>query len=557
MGGDWSFGLGDASITDAPLEALLDQLPFCVQVHALDDGFTVRYRNRRDRERLRKVDPEVASAHDPRLRSLAERAAATRQRGHVEISVTGRGGERLAWDWTISPLLDAGGDVVGLISVVEDITSPVVARRRMEDALGQGMQLLLEIAQLAEEQDDPDELLSTVAERVAGLLGADRVGFYEYCPDRKLLAPGIGVRPDEFGGPDVPATLPCDPGKSDLAAQVVFNGRIYRGTVDLGRQELWEYAPLRDLTREGDARVILVPWRAGQERMGVVLAQRTRRRDDFTHEEGIALMAAGHAAGLVCQRKRAERKLVERAAELESLEQAKSHFLRLASHELRGPVALLNGYVSMVFDGDVPPERRQDVHRIVLQALDRMNLLLGQLVDVTRLQENRLQLEKVEVDLRDLVRSSAGRVLPLLERGREADFELDLPEVPVPVLVDVLRIEMALQNLLDNAFKYSVAGDRVQCCLLVEGGMVAVAVRDEGIGISDDERATLFTRFGRAVNARNSHIRGTGLGLFISREIARMHGGDISVTSAEGHGSCFELVLPAPVAGLEHVMGDG
>jgi signal transduction histidine kinase len=528
--------------------AVLDQLPFCVQVHALDAAFTVRYRNRKDNERLRILDPEQAAVRDPRLRSLAERVAATGEPDDVEITVQGRGGENLDWEWTISPLRDVRGEVVGLISVVENITKPAVARKRMEYALEQGMKLLLEIAELAEEHDE-DELLSRVAERLAELAGADKVTFYEYCPVRKVVASTTQTYSDPPG--TILATIPCDPEKSDLATQVVFGGRIYQGTVDLDRLESWEYAPLTRAERDRQARVILVPWRAGKQRMGIVLAQRMQPAEDFTHEEGIMLMAAGHAAGLVRQRKWAEHRLAERAEKLASLEEAKSHFLRLASHELRGPMALLNGYMSLLFDGDVPPEERLDVQRILLQAIDRMNLLLGQLVDVTRLEESKLQLQRGEVDLRDLVRRAADHVLPLQERERQRDFELSLPAAPVPAAVDVLRIEMVVQNLLDNAFKYSSAGDRVQCRLLVHEGTITVSVRDEGIGISEEEQATLFTRFGRAVNERNSHIRGTGLGLFISREIARMHGGDVSVTSEEGRGSSFEVTLPAAVPASE------
>jgi signal transduction histidine kinase len=554
--GDRSFGPSDAPSDAASIEALLDQMPFCVQLHAMDPGFTVRYRNRRDAERLDQLDPETAAAHDRRLRSLAERVAATRQIEHVEISVPARNGEHLDWEWTISPLLDTRGDVIGLISVVEDITTPVVARRRLEFALGRGMQLLLEIAQLAEQHDEADELLSRVAKRLAELVGADRVAFYEYCSERRLLTRGIGFVPPEPDSSDLPVTLPSDLDRSDLAAQVVFNGRIYRATVDLRSPERWEYAPVGDMAYDGAARMILVPWRAGDERMGLVAAQRPLRAADFTDEEGSVLMAAGYAAGLVRQRKRAERKLAERAEELESLEQAKSHFLRLASHELRGPISLLNGYASLLFDGEIPLEQLPDVRRIVTRAIDRMNLLLEQLVDVTRLQENGLQLDKHEVDLRDLARSAVEHVLPLHEREREKDFDMRLPGAAVPVVVDALRIEVVLQNLLDNAFKYSEGGDRVRCHIRMRTGKVRVTVLDGGIGISEEERATLFTRFGRAVNARNSHIRGTGLGLFISREIARMHGGDISVTSAEGRGSCFELVLPAAVS-PNHVNGTG
>ena len=532
---------------------MLDHLPFCVQLHAMDAAFTVRYRNRADSERLRALDPDRAAARDRRVRSLAERVAVTKEPGHAEIRVATRQGRSLDWDWMITPVLGERDDVVGLVSIVENITSPVRARRRTGSALAQATALVVEIAQLAEQHDGTDALLSAVARRLTLRVGAGEVTFYEYDPEQRVLAARGVATADEPGAVGVPATLPCDRDKSPIPAQVALNGRIYRGTVDFNDVEHWEYLDVAGLAPVEGKKIILVPWRAGTERMGLVLAQRGRNSEDtslcegFTHEEGAILIAAGHAAGLICQRKRAERELAKRAEDLERLEHAKSHFLSLASHELRGPVGLLNGYTSMLFDDDIPPRQRREVRRIMLQAIDRMNLLLGQLIDVTRLQEGRLDLQQRTVDLRELVESAIDHVLALLERGREPDFDLHCSDAPLPVTVDAPRIEMVVQNLLDNAFKYSSAGQRVECQVLADDETLRVIVRDEGIGLTDEERAMLFTRFGRAVNERNSHIRGTGLGLFISREVARMHGGDVLVSSVPGPGSCFELVLPVSV----------
>lgn len=528
------------------LESVLDHLPFCIQLHGMDAAFTVRYRNRADSERLRTLDPDRAAARDPRLRSLAERVALTKQPGHAEIRVVTRRGRPLDWDWMIMPVLGERDDVIGLVSVVENVTSPIGAHRRTESALAQAAALIVEIAQLAERHDHTNGLLSAAARRLALRIRADEVTFYEYRPEERVLAARRVAGPDEPAGARVPATLSCDPDTLTIPAQVALNGRIYRGTVDFADVESWEYLDVAGLAPIEGTKVILVPWRAATERMGLVLARRAAA-EDFTQEDGAVLIAAGHAAGLIRQRKRAERELARRAEALASLERAKSHFLSLASHELRGPVGLLNGYTSMLFDGDIPSERRRDVQRIMLQAIERMNLLLVQLMDVTRLQDGRLDLERRTVDLRKLVEDAAGQVLPLADGAREADFELRTVRRPLPVTVDAPRIGMVVQNLLDNAFKYSEPGQRVECQVLADDETLRVTVRDEGIGMTEDEREKLFTRFGRAVNERNSHIRGTGLGLFISREVARMHGGDVCVLPVAGRGSCFELVLPTSV----------
>lgn len=529
------------------LHELLEQLPFSITLHGVGKDFPVLYRNRRDKERLRAL-PERARARDPRLREVAERVVATRTPDHLEMTVQNQDGTRLAWNWVLSPVLGPDGEVIALASVVEDQSRPVLARQRIESALDAGMRLLLDIAQLAEERVEIGDFLTAVAVRLAELVGAERVSFNEYDPDRKVLVARVGEHAPGELHPEFPPSLPCDPDAADLLSQVVFHSRVYRGKVDFTSFEFRPYREHIGLRHEEGSEILFAPWRAGDERMGVVVAQRRPGADPFASEQAMVLIAAGHAAGLVCQRKRAELKLAERARELESLERAKSSFLRLASHELRAPLTLLNGYTSLLDDPQLPYERYGEIVPILRQAVTRMNLLVSQLMDATRLEDSRLQLRMERVDLREVVTAAAENMLPIWRMDRGADFNLDLPDAPIAMTVDVLRVEMIVQNLLDNAFKYSVPGDRVWCDLRAADGCAVVTVRDEGIGISEEEMTDLFTRFGRVVNARNSHIGGTGLGLYISQEIARMHGGEILATSTEGAGSRFELVLPRPTS---------
>jgi signal transduction histidine kinase len=115
---------------------------------------------------------------------------------------------------------------------------------------------------------------------------------------------------------------------------------------------------------------------------------------------------------------------------------------------------------------------------------------------------------------------------------------------PLIVHADATRLATAITNLLDNALKYSPHGGDVDCTVSTEQGRAIVAVRDRGLGISAADMARLFTRFGRIVTAENSHILGTGLGLYLARELVRMQGGDITATSTPGEGSTFTLWLP-------------
>jgi signal transduction histidine kinase len=122
-------------------------------------------------------------------------------------------------------------------------------------------------------------------------------------------------------------------------------------------------------------------------------------------------------------------------------------------------------------------------------------------------------------------------------------------EEPAYVNADRARVATIVANLIDNAIKYSPAGGEIRCAVWSDDGRAYVSVRDEGMGISREHLPRLFTRFGRLPTEENVSIPGTGLGLFLCREIARRHGGDIVVTSATNKGSEFTLALPnAPAA---------
>ncbi len=512
---------------------LVERLPVSVALYGAEAGFPLRYLNAHMVE-LQADGPaglDLRSIQHPQLLEAAERLVETGSPESVQLNLHGRDGQRLLWSWALSPLRDASGAVVAFVAVVEDLSEPLLARRRIESALDQGMHVLMEVARLAEEHARMDEFLAAMSERVALLVHADRVLFHRYDPDRRALV----------ASPETRGSLPCDPSASDLLSQVVFGGRVYSGTLDLAGLELQPHRHLARMSRERGDRVLIVPWRAGNERLGAVMAHGTRAPDGFTDENAIVLIAAGHAAGLVWQRKRAEQRLEERAAELASLERAKTAFLMLASHELRTPLTLLNGYVSMLTEDGGAPVRVDQVLPILHQAVERMNMLVDQLVDATRLADSNIRLDRQEVDLRRLVK----RAVTVASRWRRAeDLELRLPDAPVLLAVDIVRVQTAVDSLVDNAFKYSEAGSPVRCDLRLEPGTVRLVVEDDGIGMSDEELAGLYTRFGRMLNAQNSHISGAGLGLFLSREIARMHGGDITATSRVGRGSRFELELP-------------
>jgi signal transduction histidine kinase len=291
------------------------------------------------------------------------------------------------------------------------------------------------------------------------------------------------------------------------------------------------------------------PVKVGGQLYGVVSA--TSDRDLFEWPalrllEGVADLAGlaiGNAERLRLELARAT-ELQFHADRMDELEKVKSDFLKVASHELRGPLAILKGYTSMLSDGSLPPNSPATlkVYSVITDKLNEVSELVEQMLETARLEDSRLQLRLERQDLGDAVAMAAARVLPLA--GATHQVVIEKKAEAVPVLADHDRLLTILTNLLDNAIKYSPEGGPLEVRVSVEGGQALVTVSDRGLGIAAEDLPRLFTRFGRIVTAANSHIPGTGLGLYFARELTRLQGGDITVISEEGKGSTFTISLP-------------
>jgi signal transduction histidine kinase len=165
------------------------------------------------------------------------------------------------------------------------------------------------------------------------------------------------------------------------------------------------------------------------------------------------------------------------------------------------------------------------------------------MLEAARLEEGRLALHVERQDLRDVVAAAVDAVRPLI--GRRHSLTVQVGTSALPVAVDVERVQTILTNLLDNAIKYSPAGGDVRVVVGADGDCAEVSVADHGVGIADKDMPTLFTRFGRVMDPAVAHVPGTGLGLYLSRELARLHQGDIVASAVHGKGSTFTLRLPS------------
>lgn len=233
--------------------------------------------------------------------------------------------------------------------------------------------------------------------------------------------------------------------------------------------------------------------------------------------------------------------------ELQRLDALKSRFIAVAAHELRTPLSSIMGYVEMLADGDVGPllDGQQAYLAIIQESARRLLSITNSLLDVTRIEAGRLDLNLETVDLCALARAVAQEHHPqLAARSHRLVLECasDLPAA----LCDRIRTHQIIGNLLSNAIKYSPPGSQITIAIrqAQTPGFLQLSVADEGIGIGVEEQQHLFARFFRASNAADTGAGGTGLGLYITRSLVELHGGRIWLESETGMGSIFYVTLP-------------
>jgi len=228
-------------------------------------------------------------------------------------------------------------------------------------------------------------------------------------------------------------------------------------------------------------------------------------------------------------------------ANLEKLDQTKTEFLSIVSHEFRTALTGIQGFSELIRDGGLETEELKAYGGYIFNDADRINRLIGDMLDLDRMESGRMSMRTGDVDINEVLSEAIARA------GTSAatvEFEADLdPRLPI-VAGDRDRLIQVVSNLVNNAVKYSPDGGKVTLSTRGEGGFALVSVADTGLGIPPDEIGHVFERFRRVRSGAAQSIPGTGLGLTIVKQIVEMHGGKIWVESAVGHGSAFHFTIP-------------
>lgn len=238
----------------------------------------------------------------------------------------------------------------------------------------------------------------------------------------------------------------------------------------------------------------------------------------------------------------------EMASELEHLERARKELLANVSHELKGPLARISGFLEAIHDGIGGPEARDRHFEIVRREVIRLSRLVNDLLDFSRLEAGRLKLQLIACDLApNLKRVAEVFEAPALAAG--VSLKVQIPPILPIVECDPGRIEQALTNLLENALTFTPSGGTVVISAREESGELRVEVADTGQGIDPEQLERVWERFYKIDQARTPDQGGSGLGLAIVRQLIELQGGQVLVRSKPGKGSAFGFRLPIRPAG--------
>lgn len=229
---------------------------------------------------------------------------------------------------------------------------------------------------------------------------------------------------------------------------------------------------------------------------------------------------------------------------LTQVEEMKTNFMYLVTHDLKTPVARIQGLAEVLLRKaqDRLVDRDKETLGSIMQATDELNHFITSILELSKVESNRLQLHFESKDINQLIERSV-EGFKAQAKARKIKLETNL-EPLFPVRIDAGLIAKVINNLIDNALKYSPEGSRVSIDSREESDWIEISVRDQGIGMTLDECQSLFTRFYRAKNDTTTRVTGTGLGLYLTKYFIEAHQGRVEVASELGQGSCFKILLP-------------
>ena len=352
------------------------------------------------------------------------------------------------------------------------------------------------------------------------------------------------------GMSEVCAHVRNDAGVLLLAEEALLGSGREELLAALEGQEAWSDIPVIVLTAEGELTQLLSPmldWVVN--RANVTLLERPVRVATLVSALRSALRARRRQFDVrdhLVERLAAERELRAAREEAEHASRAKGEFLAVMSHELRTPLNAIGGYAELMelgLRGPVTDEQRLDLARIQ-QSQRHLLGLINQVLNYTRVETGTVTYSVTRISAAEALQAAEALILPQVNaKGITCTF--DVPDPGLALCGDREKVQQILLNLLTNAIKFTDAGGRIVVSAASADPFVAITIRDTGVGIADNKLSAIFEPFVQVNSGLTRTHEGVGLGLAISRDLARGMGGDLRAQSRAGSGSTFTLTMPA------------
>ncbi len=225
-------------------------------------------------------------------------------------------------------------------------------------------------------------------------------------------------------------------------------------------------------------------------------------------------------------------------------ESAREEFVDSVAHELRTPLTSIKAYVEMLIDGETTDgEAKREFYNIIYEETDRLNRLIDNLLNISKMEVGTVVVNRTPTRLKKLIEDSV-TVLESQVAKKHLELEIDLPDRLPAVEVDKDMMNVVLVNLFGNAVKYTPENGHISVSSTSTAEEIIIHVADTGIGVAEEDLPRIFDKFYRCGGQGNDEVPGSGLGLYITRQIMRLHGGDVTVSSKLGEGTQFSMVIP-------------
>ena len=343
---------------------------------------------------------------------------------------------------------------------------------------------------------------------------------------------------------DAPAIASVEPG-GGAPGWVLRNGRM---VLARSRSELLEREPDLKLTplEELMQAILALPVVVKGATAGVVMLGSRRPRAWRNEDVGIA-GALVNQLGLAMENASAYRATIEALVRLEEINQLRSDLLKTVSHELRTPMTVLAGYFDMMRDGtlgDVPAKWVKPLEQVSAK-IEELNRVVQMMLDASRAEGPKMQVTLEEVDVGAALSVAVAAQEGQAERGGSS-LRLERPRQEIVALADRDKLLVVIRNLIENAIKYAPEGKVIDIGLAADSDLVRIWVADRGIGVVDADKARIFDQFHRVERSETRGVGGTGLGLFIVKQLVEAQGGRVTVEDRPGGGSVFAVAFPRP-----------